>query len=62
MTTIANVHIFKQYNNCNLTDLPLVKPNYDSDKSEFFNKNYVILLVKIFSNKFDIIQAIEIGR
>ena len=59
---LEDVHVFKQDNNCNSTDIPLVKQNCDGDKSKFFNKNYVILLVIIFTNTLEIIQVIEIGR
>ena len=54
LSSIADVHVFKQDSNCNSTDLPLVKPNCDGDKSEFVYKNDVILFVKIFSNTLDI--------
>ena len=42
--------------------LPLVKHNCDGNKSEFLNKNYVIVFVNIISNILDIIKVIDIGR
>ena len=41
---------FKKDENFNSTNLPIVNPNCDGAKSEFFNKNYVIVLVNLFSN------------
>ena len=61
LSLLCDVHVFKQDNNCNSTDLPLVKPNCDGDKSEFVNKNDVILFVKIFSNNLEIIQVMKLA-
>ena len=42
---MAEVHLFRQANNYHSTDLPLIKPNWCFDKSDFVSRNNVMCFV-----------------
>ena len=48
--SILSAHSFKIISNCKLVDLPLTKPNWNSDSSEYSDIKSTIEFQIIFSN------------